>query len=205
MAKVRLVGDKLATGTFPVPLRLTVCGLPAALSATLRTPVRVPEEVGVNVTLRVQLAPPATEPPQLLVCAKSPLALMLVMFRLELPGLLSITVCDGLVVPTGSLGKLRLDGDKLAPGPLKTPVPVRVKVCGLLAAPSVKMRVPFLVPAAVGVKVTVTAQVAPVARLEPHVLLVAKSPVAMIPATRNRSLLGFASVKLWEALAVPTA
>ena len=51
----------------PVPDKLTVCGLPT-LSLIVRVPLRVPEAVGVNTTLMVQLAPPASVPEQLLVC-----------------------------------------------------------------------------------------------------------------------------------------
>src|SRR5207253_11305756 len=43
-------------GATPVPLRATLCGLPAALSATLRVPLRAPVAVGLNVTLMAQLA-----------------------------------------------------------------------------------------------------------------------------------------------------
>src|SRR5207249_2219353 len=43
-------------GATPVPLRPTPCGLPAALSATLRVPLRAPAAVGLNVTLMAQLA-----------------------------------------------------------------------------------------------------------------------------------------------------
>ncbi len=56
----------------PVPERLTVCGLPLALSVMLTEAVRVPVAEGVKVTLIVQLAPAATELPHVLVCAKSP-------------------------------------------------------------------------------------------------------------------------------------
>ena len=50
----------------PVPERLTVWGLPLALSAMLSVAVRVPLAEGLKVTLRVQLALAATELPQLL-------------------------------------------------------------------------------------------------------------------------------------------
>jgi hypothetical protein len=40
----------------PFPLRFTVCGLPAALSATARASVREPTFVGLKVTEIVQLA-----------------------------------------------------------------------------------------------------------------------------------------------------
>jgi hypothetical protein len=70
-AKVRLVGLSAADGptAVPVPVRLAVCGLPAALSVTVIVPVRVPAAVGVNVTLIVQFALAAREVPQVLVCA----------------------------------------------------------------------------------------------------------------------------------------
>ena len=55
----------------PVPERLTVCGLPVALSVRVTAAVRVPAAVGLKVTLIVQLAPAATLAPQLLVWAKS--------------------------------------------------------------------------------------------------------------------------------------
>jgi hypothetical protein len=47
-----------------VPERLTVCGLPLALSEMLSEAVSVPAMEGVNVTAIVQLAPAASELPQ---------------------------------------------------------------------------------------------------------------------------------------------
>jgi hypothetical protein len=96
LAKVRLVGEMLTAGAVPVPERLTLCGLPVALSARVRDAVRVPLAAGVKVTLIVQLAPAATEPPQLLVWTKS-LALVPVTARLEmlkaaLPELVRVTI-----------------------------------------------------------------------------------------------------------------
>ncbi len=68
LANVRLVGDRLAAaGALPVPVKDTVCGLPLASSVIVMAPVRVPVAVGVKVTLIVQLAPAATELPQMLV------------------------------------------------------------------------------------------------------------------------------------------
>ena len=69
LANVRLAGDSPAAGAIPLPLRATVCGLPVALSATDRVPVRVPEAVGVKFTLMLQLAPAPRLAPQLLLCA----------------------------------------------------------------------------------------------------------------------------------------
>ena len=54
----------------PLPFNETVCGLPEALSVIVTAPLTVPPACGVKVTLIVQLAPPAREAGQLLVCAK---------------------------------------------------------------------------------------------------------------------------------------
>jgi len=48
-----------------------VCGLPVALSVMLTEAVRAPVAEGVKVTFIVQLAPAASELPQVVVCAKS--------------------------------------------------------------------------------------------------------------------------------------
>jgi len=48
----------------PMPLSVTFCGLPLALSVMLSAAVRVPDAVGLKVTLTVQLAPAANELPQ---------------------------------------------------------------------------------------------------------------------------------------------
>ena len=60
-------------------------------------PVWMPAAVGVNVTLKVQLAPAANAAPQLFVWAKSPLILTFVSERLVLPVFVSVAVCGALV------------------------------------------------------------------------------------------------------------
>jgi hypothetical protein len=55
------------------------------LSVIVRVPVCVPGAVGLNVTLIVQLAPVLKLLPQLFVCEKSPLAVMLEMVSEALP------------------------------------------------------------------------------------------------------------------------
>ena len=65
--KLKLVGTSLAV--VPIPVSDTECGLPLALSVILNDAVRVPEAVGLKVTLKVQLAPVASEVPHVLVCA----------------------------------------------------------------------------------------------------------------------------------------
>ena len=97
--KVRLVGFQVTTDPSPVPVRLTV-GFDAALVTTVTLPFLVPTEGGVKVTLTVQLAPAAKLLPQLLVWAKSPFAVMLVIVMESLPVLLKVTGWAGLVVLT---------------------------------------------------------------------------------------------------------
>ena len=48
------VGETLAAGLVPVPVKLTCWGLPLALSLTANVAVRVPVVAGVKVTLMVQ-------------------------------------------------------------------------------------------------------------------------------------------------------
>src|SRR6266404_1094027 len=64
-------GLKVTAGAItvaPEPVRLTVRGLPEALSVIVIAPVLVPVAVGVNVTLIVQFPAAATEAPQVFVC-----------------------------------------------------------------------------------------------------------------------------------------
>jgi hypothetical protein len=57
----------LPAAYWPAPVRLTLCGLPVALSVIVIVPGWLPTAVGVKVTLMEQLAPGATEAPQVLV------------------------------------------------------------------------------------------------------------------------------------------
>ncbi len=66
LGKVSEVGERLG-GTVPVPERLTVCGLPLALSVIASVELSAPVVVGVKVTLIVQLVLAASELPQLFV------------------------------------------------------------------------------------------------------------------------------------------
>jgi len=60
--KLKLVGESFAV--VPIPLSATVWGLPTPLSLTLSAAMRVPDPLGLNLTLMVQLAPTANEAPQ---------------------------------------------------------------------------------------------------------------------------------------------
>jgi hypothetical protein len=65
--KARVEAERLTTEAVPVPVRLTICGLPGALSLMLTAAVRLPTPEGVNVTLIVQLAPAPSGLTQVLV------------------------------------------------------------------------------------------------------------------------------------------
>ena len=59
--KLKLVGESFAV--VPIPLSVTFCGLPAALSLMLSAAVGIPDAVGLNVTLMLQLDPTTSELP----------------------------------------------------------------------------------------------------------------------------------------------
>jgi len=52
LPKLKLLGERVRL-TIPVPLSVTTCGLPTALSVMMTAPVRPPMAVGVKVTLIV--------------------------------------------------------------------------------------------------------------------------------------------------------
>jgi hypothetical protein len=107
LAKFRLVVPRLTTGDgVPVPLKFTTCGLPLALSVSVRLPERLPAAVGVKVTLITQFPLAATGAPvpqvvPLAATAKSPVAAMLVKVKDAVPLLVTVTALAALVVPTG--------------------------------------------------------------------------------------------------------
>ena len=161
--------------SWPVPLRLTVCVLPATsllLSVMVIEPERVPVAVGVNVTLIVQLPPAATLDPQLLVWAKSPLAVMLVMLRPCVPRLFSVTPLGLEAVLKPWPENVRLVVERLAIGAI--PVPLRLAVCVLPVAPlllSVTVKVPVSVPPVLGVNVMLIVHDPPATTLAPQSLV----------------------------------
>lgn len=175
LPKEREEGERLtASVPAPVPLKLIVWGLPLALSAMLTDALREPTAVGVNVTLRAQLAPDATLLPQLFVWEKSaesvPVRPRLVMLRVAVPVFESVTLCGALVVPTFCWPNVRLEGERLTTG-AATPVPVKPTVCGLPLALSLIVSVALREPAAAGVNVTLMAQLAPAATELPQVFV----------------------------------
>jgi len=127
-----------------VPDRVEVCGLPAALSATCREPVLVPDWVGWKTTLMVQLPPPLRVEPQVLAeTAKSPVVEGEMPVKAVAPLFFRVNVLAALVAPTRVFGKLALAGVKVT---CPVPVPVRETDCGLFGALSVTVTEPVRVP-----------------------------------------------------------
>ena len=140
---------------FPVPLRLTDCGLPVALSVTDMFAERAPRAVGENVTAMLQLNPARRVLGQLLVCPKSPefvpVTLIPVMVRGPWPLLVRLIFCGLLVVPRNWLPNANA-GERLTSGTaLVIPVPESVITRGLPGAVSVTVTVAVRIPAADGV------------------------------------------------------
>jgi hypothetical protein len=109
LEKVKLAGEILTTGgggagLVPVPVRLTDCGLSAALSATFRAADRFPVAVGLKVTLSVHFAPAATLLPHVLLWEKSepfvPVIVIPVIVSTAVPMLVSVTICTTLTIFT---------------------------------------------------------------------------------------------------------
>ena len=82
---VVLAGSTARLKSEPVPDKATDCGLPAALSLTIRDPVRLPLAVGKNAILIVQREPASRLLGHVLVWEKSPMTCMLLIPKLMLP------------------------------------------------------------------------------------------------------------------------
>jgi hypothetical protein len=219
--KLRLVGDRVTPGAggggaeVPVPLSVAVCGLPDALSVTVRPALRLPVADGENVTEAEHDAPAASVLPHVFVCAKSaafePETAMLEIVNAALPEFVSVRDFEELDVPTCCDPKLRLVGDRVtagAGGGALAPVPDSARVCGLPEALSAMLTLAERDPDAPGVNVTEMEQEAPAASEPGQFELWAKSP-AFVPVTDMPEIVRAAlpvlvSVDDFAALVVPT-
>src|SRR2546423_150303 len=102
----------------PVPVRLTVCGEPEALSWIVTEPLRSPAAVGAKAIDRVQLLPAISDVPQSLACrTKSPLVVGPdVTFNVAEPLFVAVTACAVLALPTNVVGKLIVVDDSVTIG-----------------------------------------------------------------------------------------
>jgi len=174
-AKVNVVGESETVkvgAAAPVPESATVCGVPVALSATDSVAFNAPAAAGLNSTETVQLAPAASDVPQVVADLRNEVGLVPVMVSEEsvtapVPVFLTVTTCAAVVDPTVVEAKVRLAGEReTVKVEAAAPVPVMVADWVPVPALSRTSRVAVRVPAAAGVKEISTAQEAPTARVE---------------------------------------
>lgn len=125
------------------------------------------------------------------------------------PVLVKVTVCEADAPLIGVDGKVRLLGVMLTETVVAAaPVPLNATVCGELAALSAKLIAAASVPAAAGLKVTVTVQDALTANVVPHVLACeneeAFAPVMLTPETVMLPVPELVRVTAWVADEEPT-
>jgi len=205
-ANVKLVGENDAAVQVPVSVTVYV----PALVVMTRLDDRWLMLVGLNVTLIVQLAVPASDVPQLFVCKKSvafppDIAMLSIVSAVAVP-LVNVTTCGALVVPSTCSGKVREVGEYVT---VEVPVPVRGTFCGLAPPLSVIVTEAVRAPMAVGVNVTVIVQLFFAAKDGVQVFVSAKSP-ELVPVTAILVKLivfpaaALVSVITCEVLVVPT-
>lgn len=100
-----------------------------------------------------------------------------------------------------SPAKVSLDSDRLGSAP--SPVPLRETVWAPDDALSVTVKVPVRERMAVGVNVTVTAQLVPALSEPAQVLVSEKSPPTVMPLSVRVAVPVFVTVTVWAALAEP--
>src|SRR5262249_16605674 len=115
---VRFGGESATVPMPPLPDNGTICGLSGASSVNVRVPLRAPMPLGVNVTLTVQPAPGASDPPQPFDWANSPVVATLDMVTAADPLLRSVSDCAALVVPTSCAPKVNDDTARVSAGPV---------------------------------------------------------------------------------------
>jgi len=164
----------------PVPVSPIVCGLPLALSVTVKVAERAPVTLGENVILILTLLPEVTMIGVAgALTAKSaafgPEIAKLDIVRFPAPVSVNVTGIGLLVVATVWLLKLTLPG--LIPIDGTTPAPDIVSKCGLPVALSTNCKVADRAPVAEGVNVTLIVALPPGATvIGSGLALYAKSP-----------------------------
>lgn len=130
--------DTVVDGVCPVPLRLTDCGEPVALSVIVAAAVRVPAAVGENVTYTEHELLTASEEPQLLLeILKSPALVPVIAMEVKLIAVVPVLVMVNgwleLVVPVFWAPKVSLLTLTVRVVVAAWPLPLRTTVCGELA------------------------------------------------------------------------
>ena len=147
-----------------MPVRATVCGLPATLLVTVSVADLLPVEAGENVTETTVFCPAGTvmgsvAEVKLNSEALVPPSVIAVIVRSAVPLLVMVRFVGVLLVPEIWLPNGMLVGAKVIPG--ATPVPLRLAECGLPAELSAIDNAAVLLPVEVGENVTFTVVVLP--------------------------------------------
>ncbi len=210
LPKLRLVAGVRVSGSTPVPLSATTCGLLEADVVTVNVAACAPSDAGTNVAVSTQLVWAARELPH--AEASTPKALPagsrltptieigpLVLFRrVRLLG------TSGRPIPW--LPKLKLAGASVTGS---TPLPKSATERGLPEASSVTISTAVLAPVDPGTKLTLRVQLAPAARPVPQSWLseneAASAPANWIEATCKGASPVLESVAVFVALRVPVA
>ena len=142
----------MSAAQFPVPLRLTVCGPPIALSSNASFAVDVPVAVGLNATLMVQLPPTTSVVPQVDAVLTNELALvpekvMPLLNRVTATVLVffAVMTLDALVDPTLVVGNAMLAGARDTVGVGATVVQSLTRFRALIEPNPVARSYPFVV------------------------------------------------------------
>src|ERR1022692_2531606 len=122
------------------------------------------------------------------------------MCSVVLPTLVRVISCGGLMVPTSSVGNVRLLGERLT----TVPAPLRVTCWGLDGSESDTLSRPCLFPLIVGVNLTSIWQLPPTGSVDGQFEFWLKSPVTEIEMLRSDALPWFDNVTSWAELVVPT-
>ena len=213
-AKVRLVGVSItAAAAAPVPVSVTTCGDPVALSAIDSEAVNAPDAVGLNSTKTVQLASAANEVVQVFAemrkeVAFVPVRVSDVSVNAAVPEFFTVTICAAVVDPTVVEAKVRLVGVSVTAA-AAAPVPVRVTACGEPVALSAIDNEAINAPTAVGLNSTETVQLAAAAKEVVQVFAEMRKEVAFVPVrvsdvSVNAAVPEFFTVTTCAAVVDPT-
>ena len=196
----------------PVPVRVDDC-VPTA-STTERVAADAPAALGLKAIVMTQLDPAPSEVEQPLDTSGNevgfaPPMLIEVIESAALPALISVKVCVALVAPTLTLPKFAVAGVRAACGAgADVPVPVSEDVC--VPTASTTVREAAYAPAALGLKLTFTAQPELAASELEHpfeviVKAVGFAPLSAIDEMESGALPALVSVKVCAVLMLPAA
>jgi hypothetical protein len=139
-----------------------------------------PRKVGVKVTLIVQLAPTASEVPQLFVWAKGVYAVIELIESADVPLFESVRDCVTLVVPTNCGAKVNDAGEREATGGGGLPIPLKETDPPIPVGEPLAVSVALREPAVVGLKMRLIVQLAPGAIDAGQLFICVKSGVLIV-------------------------